>query len=399
MLIAKRDTDFVRENMLINYCLGDEDELLIESFVRNNELNIRFDVSKYYFFMTGVHKKYVPRYTPNTFNTGVDRALNVYMLFESALQECGYDGNVFLIKTDNSKQIGVLFSEKKRTVCSPEEMSVRLLEIYKETDDPYFARPYMSTSFVGPYSGYEQLHNAFLAARELNDLLFFGVQGRVITEAFRKQYARPCDASAIISNYRRLLSTVCSGTLSQALRQVDYLIESLIAPSCSKEAFETLYIAFRDLLGMHEIVYDLDLPQPDQKTFLSLSEYREYLHESLRSLYRQLEGKTRYSTTILMALSCIHRNYTRELSLTQLAEYVFANPSTLSSEFNAALGISLSEYIASLRIERAKKLLAETDMTVAQIAKQSGFSGEKYFRDLFKKQVGLTPQTYRSIQQ
>ena len=35
-LLYKKDTDFVRDNMLINYCLGDDESLLIESFVRNN---------------------------------------------------------------------------------------------------------------------------------------------------------------------------------------------------------------------------------------------------------------------------------------------------------------------------------------------------------------------------
>ncbi|MFQ9446101.1 MAG: hypothetical protein ACLR4A_00940 [Christensenellales bacterium] len=55
-LLYKKDTDFVRDNMLINYCLGDDESLLIESFVRNNGICLRFDVGRFYFFMTGTHK-------------------------------------------------------------------------------------------------------------------------------------------------------------------------------------------------------------------------------------------------------------------------------------------------------------------------------------------------------
>ena len=63
-LLYKKDTDFVRDNMLINYCLGDDESLLIESFVRNNGICLRFDVGRFYFFMTGTHKKFVTGYTP-----------------------------------------------------------------------------------------------------------------------------------------------------------------------------------------------------------------------------------------------------------------------------------------------------------------------------------------------
>lgn len=395
-LLAKRDTDFVRENMLINYCLGDEDDLLIDSFVQNNELPIRFDVSAYYFFMTGVHKKYVPRYTPQTFGMGVDRTLHIYDLYASALRENGYDGNVFLIKTDNSKQVGVLFSAKAEPRCTPLEMAGRLHALYLNANDPYFARRYMSTSFVGPYGGYARIHEAFLAARALNDLLFFGVRDAVITEEYRREHARPCGVSSVVGNYRRLLTNVCTGTLPQALRQAEHIVSDLVAPSFSMEAFRALSVAFGDLLSMHETVYGLSLPAPQADDLLTLAHYRAYMRDSLRALFRQLEGRQRYSPTILMTLSCIRQNFTRELSLAQLSEYAYANPSTLSSEFNAEVGVSLTEYVAQLRVERAKTLLASTGSTVAQVARQSGFSGEKYFRELFKRQTGMTPQAYRA---
>ena len=48
-LLYKKDTDFVRDNMLINYCLGDDESLLIESFVRNNGICLRFDVGRFTF--------------------------------------------------------------------------------------------------------------------------------------------------------------------------------------------------------------------------------------------------------------------------------------------------------------------------------------------------------------
>lgn len=91
-LLYKKDTDFVRDNMLINYCLGDDESLLIESFVRNNGICLRFDVGRFYFFMTGTHKKFVTGYTPMTFSEGVDSALAIYDLMLETLRQNGFDG-------------------------------------------------------------------------------------------------------------------------------------------------------------------------------------------------------------------------------------------------------------------------------------------------------------------
>lgn len=170
--------------MLINYCLGDDESLLIESFVRNNGICLRFDVGRFYFFMTGTHKKFVTGYTPMTFSEGVDSALAIYDLMLETLRQNGFDGNAFLVKIDNSKQVGVLFSPRADAACPADEMAQKMLDAYTRAKD-LSGEDCTSTSFVGPFSGYDQIHKAFVQARALNDLIFFGVRGRVITEDFR----------------------------------------------------------------------------------------------------------------------------------------------------------------------------------------------------------------------
>ena len=163
-LLYKKDTDFVRDNMLINYCLGDDESLLIESFVRNNGICLRFDVGRFYFFMTGTHKKFVTGYTPMTFSEGVDSALAIYDLMLETLRQNGFDGNAFLVKIDNSKQVGVLFSPRADAACPADEMAQKMLDAYTHAKDPYSVsgEDCTSTSFVGPFSGYDQIHKAFV---------------------------------------------------------------------------------------------------------------------------------------------------------------------------------------------------------------------------------------------
>ena len=295
--------------------------------------------------------------------------------------------------------MGVLFSASGEPSISPTEMAQRMFEAYMQEARrrKYDVPSYISTSFVGPYSGYEQLHQAFLDAREWNDLIFFGVRGCVITRELRERTARPCDVSAIQGNVRRLFHLVCEGTCAQALRQADYIIDDLIAPSYSMTNFSALYTSFEDLLLMLETVYPdiVHVQHSPRDGFYTLSAYSDYVHAALRTVFDQLAGVPRYNPTLLMALSYINRNFTRELSLTQLSEYVYANPSTLSSEFNAGVGMSLSEYVTGLRVRHAQKLLDTTDFSVPEIAEKAGFASTKYFREQFKRQTGLSPQGYR----
>ncbi len=399
-LLDKRDTDYVRDNLIFNYCLGNEQELLIESYMVNNRIELHFDPANFYFLMTGTHKKFTRAFTPDTFYAGVSSIYRVYDALRQALAKNGYDGHPFLIKEDNSKQMGVLFSPGKAPALAPEQMAQRLYEVYMQSvgEREYNVKGYVSTSFVGPYAGYEQIHTAFLDARELNDLIFFGVRDRVITRSFREETARPCDVTAILGNVRRLIHLVCEGTLAQALRQVDYLLDELVAPSYSMINFSAMYTAVEDLLLMLETVYGLRLEHRPRDAFYTLGAYGDYLRGYLREAFAKIGGRPRYSATILIALSYIDRNFTRELSLTQLSEYVYANASTLSSQFNAEVGMSLSEYVTGLRVRYAGELLVGTSMSVSDIARQAGFASEKYFRELFKRQTGLSPRAYRERQ-
>ena len=398
-LLTRNDTDYVIENLTFNYILGNEQELLIESYVINAAIELDFNPNHYYFLLTGTHKKFIKALTPETFSKGVKNIRIAYREIRSMLERNGYTGHPFQVKEDNSKQIGVFFSPGAKPDVNPDEMARLLYAAYIEQAYAlsYDVPEYISTSFVGPYSGYEQLHQAFLDARELNDLIFFGVRDCVITRALRERTARPCDVSAIQGNVRRLIHLVCEGTCAQALRQADYIIDGLIAPSYSLTNFSALYTSFEDLLLMLETVYPeiVRAQHRPRDGFYTLSAYSDYVHAALRTVFGQIAGVPRYSATLLMALSYINRNFTRELSLTQLSEYVYANPSTLSSEFNAGVGMSLSEYVTGLRVRHAQKLLDTTDFSVPEIAQRAGFASAKYFREQFKRQTGLAPQSYR----
>ncbi|MCG8402849.1 MAG: helix-turn-helix transcriptional regulator, partial [Firmicutes bacterium] len=68
----------------------------------------------------------------------------------------------------------------------------------------------------------------------------------------------------------------------------------------------------------------------------------------------------------------------------------------LERKFRDWLGRTPAEEIRRLRLARVRELLAETDLSVAEIAKASGFSSLEYMSTAFKSATGLTPLRYRS---
>ncbi len=88
--------------------------------------------------------------------------------------------------------------------------------------------------------------------------------------------------------------------------------------------------------------------------------------------------------------------YSEVLNRNNIAVELHMNPDYLSYLFHKQSGQLLSTYIINERIRSAKKLLLTTDLSLQEIADQTGFSGSSYFHKQFRKITGMTPQQYRN---
>ncbi len=87
----------------------------------------------------------------------------------------------------------------------------------------------------------------------------------------------------------------------------------------------------------------------------------------------------------------------KEISIVALAKECALSHVHLIRRFKKAFGRTPSEYIAHLRLERARALLSQTDMQIKALAKECGFENEYYFSNFFKKHTGLAPTVFRSM--
>ncbi|MDE6439212.1 MAG: helix-turn-helix transcriptional regulator, partial [Muribaculaceae bacterium] len=84
-----------------------------------------------------------------------------------------------------------------------------------------------------------------------------------------------------------------------------------------------------------------------------------------------------------------------DLKIEELAEAVNMGRTVFYGKIKALVGMSPSDFLRRLRMQRAEELIARSKMNFSQIAFNVGFSDPKYFTKCFKKETGMTPSEYR----
>jgi AraC family transcriptional regulator len=96
-------------------------------------------------------------------------------------------------------------------------------------------------------------------------------------------------------------------------------------------------------------------------------------------------------------LSYIEENHERDLTLEDLAGEAAMSTFHFAREFKRATGTTPHQHLIRFRVERAKALLAESRLPLAEVGLRTGFSHQSHFTRLFRRLTGTTPQSYRMM--
>lgn len=91
----------------------------------------------------------------------------------------------------------------------------------------------------------------------------------------------------------------------------------------------------------------------------------------------------------------IDEHFAESISLDYLAQITHMNKFYMVHAFNKYIGYSPINYLIEKRISESKRLLATTNLSIAQIAASVGFSSQSYFSQAFRKSTNMTPNAYR----
>ena len=203
------------------------------------------------------------------------------------------------------------------------------------------------------------------------------------------------------------------------IQDIPKLIDDLF-DSPSGEQLNSRMIRYNALISLAKITAQMitkNNPDTDEKDILaqisgrfdilaaaeSKNIFRKTVQEMLEIALNSRQedpGEIKNSHVISQAEKYLRENFCDpNISLISAAAYVGMSPAYFSTVFSQTTGRSFINCLTALRIEHAKKLLAETNMKLSDIAMEIGYSEPNYFSHVFRKTEGMTPKEYRSRNQ
>ncbi|KGJ95856.1 GlxA family transcriptional regulator [Thalassotalea sp. ND16A] len=182
-------------------------------------------------------------------------------------------------------------------------------------------------------------------------------------------------------------------------------IEELQALIPSAEVIEdAIYIKSGNIYTSAGISAGMDLAlsliEEDHGKVLSLAVARE-----LVIFYHRPGGQKQFSELLLaqslsndkitLACSYIHENLSADLTVDLLAERVNMSPRNFSRQFTEQLRLSPGKYVQKSRVDRAKHLLEQGQLSITQVAGKVGINSIAVLNRLFKKHLGIRPNDYK----
>jgi len=278
-------------------------------------------------------------------------------------------------------------------------------------DAAYVAASCWLIGISSPKHGLEQLHEAYSECRLAMDASPADERGTVESCCYSYSQLLSKDEAAVMQPWAELDKLVYLLESGSASIAVDHLHQVLFHSSGGQE------LGLLTWGQVKQRCYELiaAIQRSAKQGLLQLpSGWGQYAETVLGEQYDQA-AVTDYMQQVLTAVSIpvreqpadstqslvhniksyIEHHYQEDLTLKKLSDRFFVNASYCSHIFKEKTGMNITEFILANRIAKAKELLQRTDYAMDRIARQVGYSNEKYFFRIFKKATECTPQEYR----
>lgn len=208
-----------------------------------------------------------------------------------------------------------------------------------------------------------------------------------------------------VTHGEELHNLLQSGSEEAVFGWIDRQLEQLRSKDAAAADFRAFARGAAEQIG--KTVVKLNLPEqtaeklvpPNGKppeTFYSAEQYRDWLHGLVRPVLAAISSRTETRDPVIgFVLDYLDQHYGEDINLNLVADKLNLTPGYLSSIFKEKTNVNFSEYLNSLRIERAKALLTNLDLRIQDIALQVGYQNANSFIRMFKRSSGLTPGEYR----
>ena len=129
------------------------------------------------------------------------------------------------------------------------------------------------------------------------------------------------------------------------------------------------------------------------------SDFRQnaLLMQILSTYFYVVSGQKGRSPVVQKCVRYIQQNYPQKITLEDLSSISNYSALHIRRKFLSEMGQTPNHFLLSVRLTQAKKLLAETSMSIGAIATNCGFASEAYFYTAFREELGTSPGKYREM--
>ncbi|MBE5871524.1 MAG: response regulator [Lachnospiraceae bacterium] len=218
---------------------------------------------------------------------------------------------------------------------------------------------------------------------------------------------------------KSVLTDEMTGTLKRLMKSGDaekictYVFEKIGIADCTQKKWEYIHLKqavkkicnlFMDekaeknntvnLIDLEEMVEMIDKIMEGLEAEPLCEALREFILSAMENDREKESGSIRQ--VVKEAVQYVNDHYVEELSLTFLAEHFGVESSYFSRMFRQETGTNLMLYIAQRRIEKAKQIMRDESVSLAEVAFRTGYDDYTYFNRVFKKMTGYSPREYRA---
>ncbi|SDE69810.1 response regulator [Sporomusa acidovorans] len=209
-------------------------------------------------------------------------------------------------------------------------------------------------------------------------------------------------------NYERnLLDKVRCGERQQAKEILRQLLHEIFTAKASIETVKACVLELLIVLSRAAVEGGANLEQLTLLNFKCINhltscadreEVRQWILDSLdQFMDNMLENRSSMNVRLInKACTYITKNFHKSISLEEVAQTVHLSPYYFSRIFKAEKGCNFVEFLTKVRIDKAKQMLKNPDQTVVRVAAEAGYQDASYFCRVFRQEVGITPNQYRT---
>lgn len=205
----------------------------------------------------------------------------------------------------------------------------------------------------------------------------------------------------------RLIHAMKLGDKRAVNELVEYLIEHL---QSAREQSSPLYVSRGLRVLLRNVVKKWEAAHPTMKApgidifnerilnrDFTLAQLKQELPEVILQCACESRGTGSHKRIIELGMQYSRQHFMTGISMNDVAEHLYLNPSYFSKVFHEEVGETYSKYLIRLRMEKAKQLLKTSTLKIYEIAEQVGYADFRHFSKTFKEIEGMTPAQYRDF--